>query len=225
MATASIYAVLTGDLVGSTALGARRLEAARAALSEAAGDIKRWRRGLVAGGPDFFRGDAWQMALAEPGLSLRATIYLRASLIAFESADTRIAIGVGRVAKLAPRRVSLSAGEAFERSGRLLDKMAATRRLDVDAPARPGWPSVVAGLSDALIARWTARQAEIICAALDPARPTHQAIAEALSPPVTRQAVSDALAAAQWRAIEEAVLLFEDANWRVEAGKASRIAI
>lgn len=213
----TIIAVLTGDLVKSSRLSSKTLDRTRHALRAAADEIKTWRRGLVPGKPDFFRGDSWQMVVTEPGFALRVSIYLRASLIAEKLADTRIAIGLGHSEVLNPRRVSLSIGQAFTLSGQLLDKLSRPVRMSVAAPLRPAvlasWLAVVVELCDIPIRHLTARQAQVLRLTLALSNPTHHEIAQRLSPSVSQQAVTKALAGADWSSLHLALERFEKTNW------------
>ena len=64
------FAVLTGDIVGSTALPPARLDAAMQVISSAARRVATWPGTPVTA---FARrgGDSWQLAVADPALGLR----------------------------------------------------------------------------------------------------------------------------------------------------------
>ena len=211
------YAVLTGDIIKSSRLQPGQLESVRSSLLGAVDVVRRWKRGLVKGKLEFFRGDAWQVLLTDPAMAMRAGILLRASLLAEGVADTRIAIGLGTVQKVSPRTISLSTGQAFFLSGHGLDSMTQYSRMTVEVPKPAGplsdWLSAASHLCDALIGQWTRRQAEIVCAAVDPKEPDHEEIARTLRPAVSKQAVAKALNGASWYAIREAVRLFERTPW------------
>lgn len=212
-----IYAVLTGDLVRSRRLKPDQLEQVRARLGEASQRVAAWRRGLCVGRLEFFRGDAWQLALARPGEALRVAVALRAALLADGQADTRVAIGVGPIEHLDRRRVSLSTGDAFVASGRGLDGLTELERMTIEiAPSiEPlgAWLRVAAQLCDAHIDQWTARQAEIAGLALEPPFATHEQIAARLEPPVTQQAVSKSLHGARFHAVQAAIEAFAKTAW------------
>jgi len=211
------YAVLTGDVVKSSRLPPGQLEAVRSSMLGAADAIRGWKRGLVKGRLEFFRGDAWQMLLTDPAMAMRAGIFLRASLLAGGEADSRIAIGLGTVERISSSRVSLSTGEAFALSGHGLDKMTQYSRMTVEVTKAAGplsdWLSASSHLCDALIGQWTRRQAEIVCAAVDPRERDQEEIARTLRPAISKQAVAKALNGASWYAIRETVRLFERTPW------------
>ena len=91
MAQLKYYAVLTGDIIGSSRLRSHQLESVRSALTRAMGAVRRWKRGLVKGRTEFFRGDGWQVVLTDPAMAMRVAIFLRASLLAGGVADSRAA--------------------------------------------------------------------------------------------------------------------------------------
>ena len=217
MTQPKLYAVLTGDIVKSSRLSPRQLESVRSWLTGAVSVVRRWQQGLVKDKPDFFRGDAWQLLLTDPGRALRVGVYLRAAVLANGLADTRVSIGLGRVDTVSPRRISLSVGQAFTLSGHGLDNMTQYSRMTIEIPelAGPlsGWLPVVGHLCDSLMGQWTQRQAEVVCVALDPSEPDQDKIAKALKPPISKQAVAKALNGANWYAIREAVRLFETTPW------------
>ncbi len=211
-------AVLTGDIIRSSRLQRGQLESVRSSLTGAVCVIRGWKRGLVKGKLEFFRGDAWQLLLADPAMALRAGILLRAALLSGGLADSRVAIGLGKAGKISARRISLSTGQAFIVSGRALDRMTQYSHLTVEIPESSGpltgWLPVVGHLCDSLIGQWTARQAEIVCAAIDPKEPDYEMVARSLRPAVSKQAVAKGLSGAGWHAIREAVRQFEKTSWK-----------
>ena len=217
MTQSKYYAVLTGDIVKSSRLRPSQLESVRASLIKTAETARGWQRGLVTGKPEFFRGDAWQLLLADAAMAMRVGVFLRASLLAKGLADTRIAIGLGEVAKVSSSRISLSTGQAFSLSGQALDRMTQYSNITIEIPRSAGplsnWLPVVGHLCDSLISQWTSRQAEIVCAALDPREPDHEEVARVLKPTISKQAVAKALSGANWYAVREAMHLFESTSW------------
>jgi hypothetical protein len=110
---APIVAVLTGDLSNSTKLSPAELQTVTAYLLTTIQKLKGWKPRLVLSRAEFFRGDSWQLLLADPAYALRVAVIIRAALIAQGNVYTRIAIGIGRVGSVSPSRVSLSVGQAF----------------------------------------------------------------------------------------------------------------
>ena len=214
---ARLYAVLAGDLVRSSRLSMKQSDGARLCLRRAVAELGKWKRHLVRGEPEFFRGDAWQILLSAPRWSLRAAVFLRATLLSQGYVDTRVAIGLGTVASVPRRRISLARGQAFTLSGHALDKMERYLKMVIALPPEAGvladWLPLVGQLCDALIGHWTRRQAEIVRVALSVDNPMHAEIAERLHPPVTKQTVTKALAGADWRSLRSAIRQFEETKW------------
>lgn len=208
-------AVLTGDIVRSTRVGADRLDAAMAALARGADRLAR-----LQGAPTRFtraRGDGWQMVLTDPRLSLRAVFLLAAELkAASDGLSTRISVATGSGSLPAlPAGADLNAasGDAFTLSGRQLDAMPGGQTLAYaetageDAPARAAF-----ALAQPLISRWTAAQARAVAAMLDRPPPTQTEAAAGLG--IARQSLQDALASAGHPAIEAALDAMERNNRR-----------
>ena len=209
-------AVLTGDLIKSSALNDASMAEARRRLAQAVQDIANWGPGLVEGNLDIFRGDSWQLLLKKPAFCLRAAILLRAALReGGEGWDTRIAIGAGRVEQVDKTRISLSTGEAFTLSGRALDAMGSSANMVIALSERLQRYVGLEPLTlvcGSVIDDWTARQAEVARLALDPRAPSQMAIASRLG--VTQQAVSKALASAKLPALLKAIYYCEQLKWQ-----------
>jgi len=218
----TLSAVLTGDIIHSSGLGPRELQSVRLSLINAVGTVRGWKRGLVKGQIEFFRGDGWQLLVTHPAMAMRVGIFLRASLLAAGVADTRIAIGLGGVEKSSSQKVSLSRGPAFVLSGHALDNMTQYSSVAIEVPKSAGllasWLPVVGHLCSSLIEQWTRRQAELVCAVIDPKRPDYETVAQTLKPAVSKQAVAKGLRGARWHAIHEAIDQFEDTPWEAVLG-------
>lgn len=219
------YAALTGDIVKSSALAPGQLDEVRRVIEQAFEEVDAWQPGLVAAKPDFFRGDSWQMVLADPALALRTAMYVRASLKARKMPDTRIAIGVGEVESLDREQASLSSGSAMTASGKALDKMGAKSRLMIaleradNSEAR--WIELAIFLVDIMTGHWTSGQAGVVKIALWPRVQTHEEIARRLYPKAKadeiegnkRRNVAKSLSRADWHGLEEALIQFEGFDW------------
>lgn len=196
-------AVLTGDLVRSTALDAAALDAAFAALGEAAAEIGRWQEADARFTRS--RGDGWQLRLVRPELALRAALYLRAALRASGTgAETRVAIAEGEGGESAPRDLNEATGPVYTASGRALDALGGGATM-VHAAGGPLGAAV--RLADQIAAGWTEAQARSLRLMLPPDPPTRGQAGSALG--ITRQAVDQALAAAGFAALDEALRLLE----------------
>jgi hypothetical protein len=160
MTEPGVFGVLTGDLKASSDLDAATLEFARGEVAAAVDAVAVGRSDAVAGGPEFFRGDSWQLALRDAGLALRIAVLARARLRTRAQTDTRIGIGVGAVERLHPERVSLSTGEAFVLSGRALDAIGPRDPdLAIALPATlsslEGWVNATLAFCDDAVSDWS----------------------------------------------------------------------
>lgn len=196
------FAVLTGDIVGSSELTARELEAAMAALGDAAGQIGTWEDGIVTA---FARrgGDGWQLALDRPHLSLRAVLFLKAALRrADPGGTTRIAVAEGDGTLPPPPRRDPNAahGPAFTASGRALGAMPRHARL---THAAGGAMAAAFRLADHISDGWTQAQARALFEVLPPGSGKRAEAAARIG--ITREAVNQALWSAGYRALSDAM--------------------
>lgn len=209
-------AVLTGDIVSSTSLS----KDARSRLPDVLRQVGQGvREHFADAGPsaiDVFRGDSWQLVLAQPAAALRVTLYLQSrlhSLSEDEPLTSRTAIGIGSVDFLSPEAVSEGDGTAFRLSGKALEEMDRHRRLaiqidDDGASCECAALPIILTLIDALTKRWTAKQALAVSGALRALR-QEQIGSEWHPAPITQQAIAQHLESAGWNAVDEAVTHFE----------------
>lgn len=201
-----IYAVLTGDIIGSSKLGPDGLEAAMSRLAGLASEFEQIHPGAVVGRAEVFRGDSWQLCLRRPSLVVTAAVFIRAGFKANEF-DSRIGLGWGPVDRLDADRIRESSGPAFTRSGQALDGLGKDRLLAVAScdGAAPGPNDMLdagVGLLDALISRWTQSESVAVYGALR--KLSQEAIAllpqaqtkQGTAP--SRQAIQDALRRISW---------------------------
>ncbi len=194
------YAVLTGDIVASSALTASALNATLNTLRAAATEIGNWppspatafaRRG----------GDGWQVTLDRPALALRAALYLQARLLrADDTASTRIAIATGDGTIPPNGDLNAAHGPAFTASGRALDDIPTHATM---IHAAGGALAAATYLADHIAAGWTQAQARALCEMLPPGAGPRAAAAERLG--ISRQAVDQALRAAGYPALDAAL--------------------
>jgi hypothetical protein len=154
-------AVLSGDLIRSSDAQIDALDRTMAELSGATENFNGWNRDAVRF--TRFRGDGWQMRVADPDLSLRLALYLLARLRSKpDLLGTRISIGIGPESYAGSKDLSDARGKAFELSGRGLDKMGPKRRLVVAGQGLTRLHPVVAELLEQLARKWTVEQAEAV---------------------------------------------------------------
>lgn len=200
-------AVLTGDLVASTAADMGAVQRSMAILAAAAPEIAHWVPGkLVAF--DRYRGDGWQLTVERAPLGLRAALVLMARLRADPLAlATRISIGHGAIEKITPFDLSIARGEALTLSGRGLDAMGRTRLLMAHGTGISALHEAVVDLLEQHVRHWTPEQAEAAALALQPDSPTQAAMATALQ--ISPQAVSYRWAGGAVRAIRDTLRVWE----------------
>lgn len=149
-------AVLTGDIVGSTALGPEKLERAFDALKDCAEMQAEWM-----GESLHFtrhRGDGWQVALAEPKYALRSALAFRAALLSLSTEfDSYIGIETGLRPPQLTKDLNQQLSKVFVNSGRTLERLKAQENLDL----RIAYPAcaAVSILVDHIASSWTAIQA------------------------------------------------------------------
>lgn len=201
-------AVLTGDIVTSSALPAKDLDLAMETLHLATKCFSDWQAGSRTLTTAFARrgGDGWQTILERPNLALRAALFLRATLMGKGPFQTRIAIatGEGSLSDKAREDPNYGHGPAFTQSGRLLEKLSRNALMQHD----DGGPlSAAVLLADHISQEWTQAQATTMALALAPTRKTQQDIADHLG--ISRQAVAQSLKSAGYTAISAALDLIE----------------
>lgn len=215
------YAVITGDIVGSSSLDVPE----RRRLLKVIGESSRLLRGIMGKAIpldiDVFRGDSWQMLITDPPRSLRAALLFRALLrskMASHHFDTRLAIGVGSADLLPRRRVSEGTGEAFRRSGHALDAMK-KRRMTFSYPGAEAEAALdaIVHLLDALAVGWTDKQAWALVGAMRGW--TQREISDAWGKPsITQQTVAQHIEAAGWHAVKHGIEEFEGSLTRALGG-------
>lgn len=208
-------AILTGDLIGSTAAPPAAVEASMAIIRGCAAQI----------GPrtDFtrYRGDGWQIRLLQPADFLWASLLILSRLRAADSTlGSRIAIGIGEEYPTEARDLSTAMGPAFTASGHALDAMPQGRLLAMAGDGVDRFRQLALTVASELVARWSRGQAEAIALKLDPATPaderlSNEAIARQLG--ITRQAVDARLKAADYPLLDETMAAFFAAYTPAEA--------
>lgn len=224
----ALYSVINGDIIGSTRLSDERRKFYLDALKKLFNELKKNKKELgVVRSFEVYRGDSFQGALNKPEKSLKVILLLRSYLRMITSkygvktkksilvhrtsfntiTDLRIAVGIGKIVKLESRLLE-SDGEAFHRSGRLIDSMKKSgQNIAIETPwdKRNEELDVFCGLLDSIIARWSPLQAEVIYYSLKGLNQTQ--IAETLKTSIS--AVNQRLKTANWIPVEKFLVLFE----------------
>jgi hypothetical protein len=166
-----LYAVITGDIVGYSGFSITGREALLDHAKSLFGRTSIFWPEAFASGFEIYRGDSFQAVLSTPALALKTAIFVRAGLRAgvhenhsLISCDARVSIGVGTVDFMPEHRGAEGDGDAFRRSGLLLDAMKGERRLLIKTPAAEVDEELNTefGFLDFLISKWTREQAEAV---------------------------------------------------------------
>jgi hypothetical protein len=207
----SIYAVIAGDIIGSSKLPKPLRESLLLTMKQGSELLQATYPKAIPCAVDIYAGDSWQLLVIDPRLALRAAVCYRAFLIdaTNREADTRLAISLGHIDFLSQERISESDGEAFRNAGKLLQEATGKRNMHFVAPHDPQaklWNCAV-GLLDAVIQHWSAKQARAAAAAIRGLSLSE--IAAEWQPPIAPPTVLRHLADGGWTAIDETLLLFE----------------
>lgn len=216
-----VYAVLTGDVVRSSALSVPLRRKLATALRSLGSELAGWPE--VHPTMSRFRGDGWQLLVLDPSRSLRVALYIRASLrMRFEGQklDTRVGIGIGRVDFVPGRRVAEGDGSAYRLSGAALDRKGWRRlvfggidrgdtskeRLGLERDVQ-----VVLDLLDTIAREWTPSQARAIVETLK-GRTQQEVASRWEGGSITQQAVAQHLSRSSWDSVQSALEWYE---WKI----------
>lgn len=207
------YAVVSGDVVGSTQLDDQSRQSLYDVMKRGSEELRAHFGSAVPLDVDIYAGDSWQFLVSEPQKALRSALFYRAYLMAHaEAVDTRLAIAIGTILFVPGNRVSEGDGEAFRLSGRLLQQPRDKQWMRFacgDEELGGLWDDIL-GVLDALIRRnWPRKRALAITGAIrDWSR---SEIAALWQPPVTEGNVTHRLEEAAWPAIRRIIERFESA--------------
>ena len=210
------YAVLTGDVVGSTRLKGQERVDLLEIMRETSVLLQEQFPLDVPLPLEIYRGDSWQVLVQNPENALKVGLYFRAHIrmgMKDHPVDTRFSIGLGAIDLLPEDHVSSGDGEAFWLSGHGLERMPRNRRMVIllsasYADCQSDGADTILFLVDTLASRWTRKQAEAVVGAL--AGKTQESIAQSWAEnPITQQAVAQHLDRAGWNAVEHGISYFE----------------
>ena len=216
-AQATLYAVLTGDVVGSSKLEASQRRVLQEVMSSASEQVLTVFAEGIPFPPSRFRGDGWQFAVTAPHLSLRIGLFFRGLILSGMQTgrvDTRVAIGLGKVDFLPSATISSGDGEAFRLSGEALETLPRSTRMALLVSESCSSPltealDVIVKLVDLQVRGWTGQQARAVVGALLDL--TQQSISQRwFEKRISQQAVAQHLDRAGWGTIEPAIRFYED---------------
>lgn len=198
----NLYAILTGDLVRSSAVETSRYPTLLQALQQCLQQF--CPPGIAA--PVLFRGDGFQLATL-PSQAFIAALQTRLTLLSLQS-DARIAIAVAPAEQMRAD-LNQSTGQAFTLSGQLLDRLQDQRWdwLDPQQPLATA-EQLLLQLVSVQLQQLTARQAAVLLAYLQQQRPAHQQLATFFQ--TSRVNITHLLNQAQYGLISQVVDYFTD---------------
>jgi hypothetical protein len=207
-----LYAVLTGDVIGSARLSTPHRKKLFDLLRRSSTSVMNAYPGDIPLPVDVFRGDSWQLIVADPVKAPAVALYVRAVLRegwGSGKIDSRIAIGIGTIDFIPGDRASEGDGEAFRRSGGALEGMKKSyhMRFSVHDKQLEETLNIIFQLIDVLASRWTGKQARAIRGVLQGF--TQEKIASLWRPKIKQQTVYKHLERAGWWGIEPALASME----------------
>ena len=201
-------AIITGDIVDSTKLNLAERNIMINALQAIPEILSPFEKISM----EIFRGDSFQVQISKPEIAAKAAIAIRAwlrsqvELSGKEPLDARLAIGIWET-DYESESLSMSDGEAFRLSGRLLDRMHKAR-LAIATP----WSTVNEELRlstafvDDIISSWTQNQSKIMLLRIQTSK-RHIELSQTLE--ISRQMVDKSLKSSKEELIESYIDRFE----------------
>jgi hypothetical protein len=168
---AGLYAVITGDIVGSSKLTIKQRVQFLEILKTSFTNIEKIFPRIISSPFEIHRGDSFQGVLSGPENALSVSIIIRVNLRESfktqrrrKALDARIAIGIGSIDFLPNGRGTEGDGEAFRLSGPILDEMKGDRRLIIRTSQESIHEELdtECALLDALITKWSIEQVQAI---------------------------------------------------------------
>lgn len=174
MTEKKLCAVITGDVIGSRKVGPKVWMPALKRVLDSFGKSPRdW---------DIHRGDAFQLLCEQPASALATVMMIKAGFKANRGLDARMSIGIGSVS-FESKRIGESSGDAFVRSGALVDQL---EDLHTTIALSSPWPELDAelnaslALAAALMDRWLPNYAQAMYAFLRQPELTQVALGDKL---------------------------------------------
>lgn len=198
-----IVGVITGDLINSSTLSDKKKNLLRL-------ELERFQTGNtdIQLPLQFYRGDSFQLMVAKEKAA-RVAVTIEAIVFSITGSWVRLSIGIGSVSKISAGNVLQSEGEAFQLSGHQMDKMREEgRMIKIALNCDQLQPIFSASfyLVECIIWSWKPGQVAVI--AKIPFSKTQKEIAIKLN--ISEAAVSKAIKASNWPAIENFIRGYEE---------------
>jgi hypothetical protein len=206
------YAVLTGDIVESSKLSVDQLDKTRKALKNIINEFASLYPDIIVGNIANFRGDGWQLLVANPKYVLRVLLFITCGLKLAQVNNTRIGIATGTVEKIDYENISLSSGEAFTKSGKILNDIE-NMKVKKDKPFwsladKNIYKSLTYEILSSIANDWTYAVSQAIYGSLKGT--SQQGIADRTG--VSRQNVTKNLKSGKWNLLEKFLAEEEKSN-------------
>jgi hypothetical protein len=199
-------AVITGDIIHSSQLS----DYSKITLMDEVNEVLNSFGKKKIMRAEIYRGDSFQCLINQPKNALRIALSIKTYIrsLSDESVyDARLSIGIGKV-DLVMKQLSLSNGEAFHISGRLIDEMKKHKK-GISIASADNYNAELqmeSILLDALLAKTSALQCKVINLKLN----GHTEIQIANLLKITQSAVNYRSNSSNWNAIDAMVKRFEN---------------
>lgn len=194
--------VITGDIVHSQKASPQIwLAKLKSELNSEGRNLEVW---------EIFRGDSFQIEIADPSLALVKAIKIKAAIKCIKQIDVRMAIGVGDKTYQA-ENITESNGSAFVNSGEIFEKLVKEKQnLAIATPSEEFNREMNLLFRLALIAmdNWTINSAEMIHLALCNPGFSQKELGKILG--IKQNAVSNRLKRAYYDEISELIIRYQN---------------
>lgn len=194
--------VITGDIIHSQKASPQIwLEKLKSELNSEGSNPETW---------EIFRGDSFQIEIADPSLALVKAIKIKAAIKCIKQIDVRMAIGVGDKTYQA-ENITESNGSAFVNSGEIFEKLVKEKQnLAIATPSEEFNREMNLLFRLALIAmdNWTINSAEMIHLALCNPGFSQKELGKILG--IKQNAVSNRLKRAYYDEISELIIRYQN---------------
>ncbi len=210
-----IGGIITGDIINSRLIKKQERAFLYQQIGEFLSDLKK--KGVITAF-ESFRGDSFQCLAADAKDALKIAVLIRAFIqtvnpdqnkkgYSLPKYDVKTSIGIGEVDFINQQNFSISDGEAFELSGRGLDKLKdnLTMAVATDNETINAELQVTIILLDSILRKWTVTQAELVLHKLS--GKTEEKISTVLN--ISQSAINQRSNGAQWYAVDQTIKRFE----------------
>ncbi len=194
--------VITGDIIKSERISDPTLwlDTLKSALTYLTKNSDNW---------ELFRGDSFQIEIADITNSFEAAIYIKAALKSHKSLDARMALGIGNKS-FTGKNITESNGEVFQFSGETLEQLKkekVTFKIKTPNPKLDVELNLYFKLAFTIMDNWTSNAAEIVKLHLENPNMTQAALGKTIG--ITQNTVSERQKRAYLNEIMELNLMFK----------------